>query len=262
MPELPDVEMYKKYVDERVLDQRIVGTHIFEPRLVKVPPQKLERALKNHKLEETRRHGKWLFVHADAGPWLVLHFGMTGDLKYYEDEADAPRHAIFALDFDDDAHLTYVDRRKLGAIDLTDDPAVFTAAHRLGPDALDVDRDTFDALLTGRRGGIKSALMDQSLVAGLGNVYTDEVLFHAEIHPLAPVPGLNAKQRKRLYDVMRKVLSTAIAHDAERKHMPKDYLLPHRRDGATCPRCGGTIRQISVNGRSTYYCGQHQPEPA
>lgn len=259
MPELPDVEIYMRFLNEKALHQRIVDAHVIEPRLVKVWAQKLRRALKNHRLGESRRHGKWLFVHSDEGPWLALHFGMTGDLKYYEDKQPMPRHAVMAFDFDH-VHLAYVDRRKLGSVDLIDDPEQFTSAHGLGPDALEVDWKTFKALLAPRRGGIKSAFMDQSLIAGLGNVYTDEVLFHADIHPLTPVTALDAKQRKHLYNVMRNVLLTAIACDADRARMPKNYLLAHRRGGASCPRCGAAVKQITVNGRSTYFCSQHQPE--
>jgi len=262
MPELPDVEVYKQFLDQKALRRRIVNTRVQEPDLVKSPLKKLQRGLNKRALATSCRHGKWLFAHVDDGPWLVLHFGMTGALKYYQGDDRPPRHAVLTLDFEDDGHLSYVDRRKLGALDLTDDPAEFIAHHELGPDALAIDWDTFKEVLAARRGGIKSAFMDQHVIAGLGNVYTDEVLFQADIHPLTAIAELDAKRRKRLYDVMRKVLTTAIARHAQRSRMPRDYLLPQRRDGAACPRCGGTILRISVNGRSTYYCFRHQPEPA
>lgn len=263
MPELPDVEIYKQYLDETALQRTIAAAELREPRLLgQSSARALQRALAQHRLTESRRLGKWLFAHTDAGPWLVLHFGMTGALECYEDAAREPRHLGMALHFADGGHLAYVDRRKLGTLDLADDPAAYAAAHALGPDALGSGREIFLARLAERRGGIKSALMDQSLIAGIGNVYADEILFQADVHPLTPLPALNARQRRRLYDVMQKVLRTAIARDAERTRMPRNYLLPKRRAGTPCPRCGGTIRQISVNGRSTYYCERHQAAPA
>jgi len=262
MPELPDVEVYKQYLDATALRQRIADAHVHAPKLLgATSARELKDALAHRQLVGSRRHGKWLFAQTDAEPWLVLHFGMTGALEYY-DQGPEPRHAIMTLDFENGAHLTFVDRRRLGTIDLTDDPDDFLAARGVGPDALQLDWPRFKTLLASRRGGIKSALMDQSLLAGLGNVYTDEVLFQADTHPLTPVTELDDARRKHLFDKISEVLTAAVDADAERKHMPRDYLLPHRRDGATCPRCGGTVRQISVNGRSTYYCERHQTRPA
>lgn len=262
MPELPDVEIFKRYLDAAALRQRIAAVHVQAPRLIgKVGARRLQAALKHRQLVGSRRHGKWLFAQLDAPQWLVLHFGMTGALVYHEQDSEPP-HAVMTLDFENGAHLTFTDRRRLGTLDLADDPDDFLAAHDVGPDALQLTWAQFKSLLAARRGGIKSALMDQSLLAGLGNVYTDEVLFQTDIHPLTPLPKLDDTQRRQLFDKIREVLTTAVAADAERAHMPRTYLLTQRRDGASCPRCGGSVRQISVNGRSTYFCERHQKRPA
>lgn len=139
MPELPDVEVFKHYLDVTALRQCIAEVHIHVPQLLgEVSEHKLQSTLKRRQWVGSRRHGKWLFMQLDAGPWLVLHFGMTGTLYYYEQEHE-PRHAIMALDFENGAHLTFVDRRKLGTIDLADDPDEFLAARGIGPDALQLD---------------------------------------------------------------------------------------------------------------------------
>src|SRR5262249_39796163 len=139
------------------------------------------------------------------GPALLLHFGMTGQLLCCPvDEPRAPHdRVVFVLDGDE---LRFRDQRKLQGIRLADNAGVKRILADQGPDAMSVGEEAFQGLLAGRRGGLKSALMDQSLVAGLGNLTVDEVLWHARLHPRRPVPGLGDEERRRLYTGMRDVL--------------------------------------------------------
>src|SRR3569832_1170811 len=213
MPELPDVEVYKQYLDATALRQRITDTHVHAPKLLgETSARKFKDALAHRQLVGSRRHGKWLFAQTDAEPWVVLHFGMTGALEYYE-QGPEPRHAIMTLDFENGAHLTFVDRRRLGTIDLTDDPDDFLAARGVGPDALQLDWPHFKTLLASRRGGIKTTHMDQSLLAGLGNEYTDEVLIKADTHPITPVTELVVVWRFFFFDKISEVLTAAVDAD-------------------------------------------------
>jgi formamidopyrimidine-DNA glycosylase len=147
--------------------------------------------------------------------------------------------------------------RKLGHIYLTADVKTFVSQKDLGPDVCspEFDRKTFHKLLANRHGMIKSALMDQSLMVGIGNVYSDEILFQAGVHPRQSVPNLKEETIDEIYDCLNEVLRTAIENKADPANFPDDYLTPLRgQKKADCPRCGGQIRRVEVAGRSAYYC--------
>lgn len=150
----------------------------------------------------------------------------------------------------------------LGRINLIDGPADYVAQRGLGPDALDaaLKRPQFEAALSGARGIIKSVLMDQGRIAGIGNLYSDEILYHAHVHPKTPVAAFDAAAWRRLYDATRAVLKEAIARGAEPERLPQDYLLRHRRSGDRCP-CGGEVEKTVIAGRSAYFCPHCQPAP-
>ena len=266
MPELPDVENFKRYLDATALHKRIAQITLTSEKVLHgVTRQKLAAALTGHELSRTHRHGKHLFAELDDGPWLMLHFGMTGYLAYFKRLDDDPAHDRLRLDFDNGYHLAFVNQRLFGEVGIVDDPAAFAAKEGLGPDALGLDEDGFRALLADRRGQIKSALMDQSLIAGIGNVYSDEVLFQAGIHPKTQIGDLDDAAQHRLYETMMDVLKVAIdkgaGSDELFDNLPDNWLLPRREEGATCPRCGGEIRAIKVSGRNAYLCPTCQPEP-
>ncbi len=134
----------------------------------------------------------------------------------------------------------------------------FMEEEGIGPDALALSLDDFRDLCAHRRGSIKSLLMNQKAIAGIGNVYSDEILFQAGVHPAAQVKKLTDARIKEAHRWMRKVLHTAIERKANPEKMPRTYLLPHREDGAPCPRGEGEIKTMKVNGRTCYYCPQRQ----
>ncbi len=146
-------------------------------------PQALGRALKRRQFVSTRRHGKYLFLAVDQEAWLVLHFGMTGELEYFGKHDGEPRYTQFLIDFDNGFRLAYIAPRKLGRIELTDSPENFVAGNDLGVDALDVTAKQFLTLAKTSRGGVKAWLMNQGTMAGIGNIYSDEILFQAGVHP-------------------------------------------------------------------------------
>jgi formamidopyrimidine-DNA glycosylase len=255
MPELPDVETFKRYLDATSLHQVIRSARVLREGILQdVTRQRLQRALHGRRLCGGHRHGKYLSVRLDDDARLVLHFGMTGFLRYWEDEAPPPRHARMVLRFDNGHRLAYDCRRMLGKVRLVEDFARFVAERGLGADALRVDRAAFDEGLRGRRGAIKSTLMNQSFVAGLGNVYSDEILFQARIHPRTRPVDLTAAARGEVFRDMRRVLRKAIEVQADPQRMPRSWLLPQRRPGAACPRCSGTLEHTVVGGRTAYFC--------
>lgn len=268
MPELPDVEGFKRYLDATSLHQKIESVRVTKAKVLRgISGAKLGRALSGHSLERTRRHGKHLFAALDDGRWLRLHFGMTGRLAYFKHLDDDPEHDRVRFDFANGYHLAFDDQRLFGQVGLIEDPDAFIAAQGLGPDAMDdsFDRTTFIEQMQSRKGGIKSALMDQSFLAGIGNLYADEILFQAKLHPNASVQKLDRKTLGRLYTTMRRVLRVAVERGAGSEELvdklPRSYLLPNREAGRDCPRCGGPIQRIKTAGRTTYFCPQCQKKP-
>lgn len=257
MPELPEVELYARYFAQHALRQRIAMVRVLDERILgEVRREQFVRALRGHAFTRVRRHGKHFF--ADAGSvWLHLHFGMTGDLSYYRDDAP-PRFARVIFDFDGGAHLAYDDMRLFGVVDVTGDPDAFIAEHRLGPDPLALSLGGFRKIFANRRGAVKSLLMSQEIIAGIGNLYADETLFQAAIAPRRPADRLTPAEVKTVFTTMRKILRTTIERKARGEDYPPPYLIHRRDEGARCPRCGGMIRKSVVFGRTTYACARHQ----
>ncbi len=261
MPELPDVEVFRETLERTALHQRIEHVHLEPADLLEgVTARRLEDRLRGHHLVSARRHGKYLFAELSRDGWLVMHFGMTGSLRHLADEESAPDHTRLRLELEDDSQLVYRAVRKLGRITVADDPDAFIEEQGLGPDPLDpgFDEETFLQRLEGRRGSVKSALMNQKVLAGLGNVYADEALYQTRLHPATPLPELGEVERRRLHRTLVRVLRLAIDRGARPERMPVAWLLPHREEGAACPRCHGAIRRITVAGRATYLCPAEQ----
>jgi formamidopyrimidine-DNA glycosylase len=273
MPELPDVCGFERYLQSTALGQRVTRSRLTAERLLLgVTRQRLQSRLNGARLQRTLRRGKWLLVALEDGErsrgWLGLHFGMTGELRYLEatrpQPDELPDHTRLLLSFENGYHLAYRSQRLLGYVTHANDPAAFFEQQALGPDALEsgLDAAGFAQRLRGRRAQIKTALMDQSLLAGIGNVYADEILFQTELHPATPIPELKAKQLRHLHRVSQRVLRLACRRGGAARELPRTYLLPHREEGARCPRCGGRIDKLRVAGRPTYVCETHQGREA
>jgi formamidopyrimidine-DNA glycosylase len=261
LPELPDVQVLKQYLDASSLYQQIEAVEIHSQQMLQgVDARQLEERLQSRTFTGTRRYGKYLFVELDDGAWLVLHFGMTGDLKYYKDADKEPDYDQILFHFANEYHLAYVTPRKLGEVRVVSNPDDLIEEKELGPDVLgdDFDFETFRKILEGRRGMIKSRLMDQQLMAGIGNVYSDEILFQAGTHPRTPVKNLDQDELKQVFDCLKEVLNVAIEHRAKPEEFPGGYLTQHRHTDHGCPRCGGPIQRVEVAGRGGYFCPQCQ----
>src|SRR5436309_12446527 len=227
MPELPDVETFKRYFDSTSLHQRINDVEVGNAYILKdISARELVRRLKGRRFESTRRHGKHLFVRADGDFWLRLHFDMTGSLRYFKHEEQAPTHVRVLFVFSNTYRLAFDDQRKFGQVGLLEDVDEFLRKRALGPDALDIDLAEFKEKLARHRGAVKSILMNQRLIAGIGNIYTDEILFHARIHPATQITRLGNKHINRLFAAMRHVLEKAIEYQADVDRMPQSWLLP------------------------------------
>ena len=263
MPELPDVAVFKRYFDDTALHQQIDDVDVRDAQmLANVSGPEMTSRLTGHAFTGTSRHGKYLFATLDDDDVFVLHFGMTGHLQYYKDPEEEPEYTKLVCTFGNGYHLAYANMRKLGELRLIQDVDAFVRAKELGPDALDLDFDTFRDRLSGRRGMIKTRLMDQTIIAGIGNVYSDEILFQARIHPETPTDDMDEEALRTIFDKMKSVLKTAIDHNAEPAQFPDEFIVPQRHGDGECPECGGPMERVKISGRSAYFCPRCQEKSA
>lgn len=254
MPELPEVETFRRMIAANSLHRTVHRVEVLDRRILSVSPRRLSRSLKGSEFVRTRRIGKHLFIELSSGAWLTVHFGMSGSANIYDEKEERPEYAQLLLHMADGVNLAFACPRRMEKVGLAESVDEFIERERLGPDALELELREFRALLSDRKGGIKGALTDQHLMSGIGNIYADEILFQARVHPAAQVPELDRDQVKSLFTKMRSVLRTAIDRKARSEEYPRTYLTRRRKEGERCPRCEGRIDRITVHGRSTYFC--------
>jgi formamidopyrimidine-DNA glycosylase len=273
MPELPEVETFKRYLDSTSLHQRITNVEVRDAYILKrVSARELARRLKGRRFENSHRHGKHLFVRADDDPpsprlrraslWLRLHFGMTGSLEYLNQRQEIPKTARVIFCFANNRRLAFDDQRKFGEIALIDDVDEFVETRSLGPDALEINFSQFKAIMQKHRGAVKAILLNQQLIAGIGNLYADEILFRARMHPGTEAARLRDNDLTRLFRATRYVLEKAIALKTDFNRLPKSWLLLHRGKRGRCPRCGRELKSATIGGRTSWFCGYCQRRAA
>ena len=265
MPELPDVEGFKRVLAKNALGKTIDRVVVSDARILgKLSARTFASRLRGAKLVAARRHGKHLMANVDRGGWLTLHFGMNGALQFVQNCDEEPPFTRVRLDFANDGCLAYTNKRMIGHVGLVEDVADFIADEKLGQDALErrFDFQAFKTAVIGIKRDVKSVLMDQKIIAGIGNIYSDEILFQACVNPAERLDKLAPSQLERLFVEMRKVLETAIAHGAGSEQfveqMPKGSLLPERHKGGHCPRCRSLLKVFKVGGRTAYCCPRCQ----
>jgi formamidopyrimidine-DNA glycosylase len=257
LPELPDVEGFRRYLSRHAAGHRIRRVEVPDREIVRNrTPQALGRAVRSERFAEPGRHGKWLVAPVGEVE-MLLHFGMTGGLRWASDAADRHRHdrLIFVCD---DGELRYNNMRRFGGVWLARDTAERDAiTGPLGPDAATLDRDEFQRLVSHRRGAIKAALMDQRLIAGIGNLLSDEILWRARVHPATPVAALGPARRHRLYESLHATVAESIRYG--RVPHGERWLTRVRDDrDAHCPRCGSRLRRATIAGRTSVWCPREQ----
>lgn len=264
MPELPDVEVMRRRLEETSMDRPAERVEVRDGDLVEGSgPGEFADRLRGSRFLSSRRHGKYLFAETDAGPWVLFHFGMSGFLRHFEESPGEPEYPKVLWHFREGGSLAFDCRRKLGQVRLVPDPDRFVEEKRLGPDALEgMDRNAFLGAMSGRRGMLKTALMRQEILAGVGNEMSDEILYQLRLHPRTGLPSLEEEQLAEVHGVMRATLEGAIAarEAGDAGAFPGPYLLPHREEGTSCPRCGGEVRRIEISGRGSYFCPDCQGE--
>ncbi len=269
MPELPEVETYRRYFEATSLDQTIVHLEVEDHKLLTTDYGTLTKALIGSQFTGTRRIGKNLFILTSRGQTVVMHFGMTGSLAYFRDDEDTPRFARIIFHFASGFKLGFLCPRKFERIGLAESIENYAHEKCLGTDALEVSSAALSEKLRDKKAMVKPLLLDQATVAGIGNWIVDEVVFQAGIHPETRGYQLTEADIARLHDAIRFVLLTAIEHEAVYGRFPKSFLI-HSREWddspyadsqahKNCPRCSSEIQFSRVGGRATYFCSSCQP---
>jgi formamidopyrimidine-DNA glycosylase len=258
MPELPEVERARALIEDRALGRPIVDvddtdTYVSRPHA----PGEIADALIGTTFTSAHRRGKTMWVATDRGPVLGLHLGMAGKIVIDGAEAGepkpdgpvlSPRWDRFTVRFADGGALILRDKRRLGRAIL--DPVI----DHLGPDAAEVTRRDFRERVGRGAAPLKARIMDQSVIAGIGNLLADEALWQARLSPLRPAKSLTTEELDRLRNAIRAATRSALrrggAHTGE--------LIPHRRRDGVCPRCGAGMARATVGGRTTYWCPVEQ----
>jgi formamidopyrimidine-DNA glycosylase len=266
MPELPEVETVVRGLREPLIGRTITGAMVDWPRVVAFPPaDEFEMYIVGRLIASVARRGKYVVVELDHGS-LLIHLKMSGQLRIGPGGEPPDRHTRVLFDLDDGQQLRFQDARKFGRVYLVDDPAQVTGG--LGPEPLAADftLDGFRRLLARRSGRLKPLLLNQAFLAGLGNIYADEALFAAQLHPLRQADSLLPEEQARLYESIRAVLNRAIAGrgttlddrgytDADgRVGTYQEQIAVYGRKGESCLQCGALIERIVIGGRSSHFC--------
>ncbi len=257
MPELSEVETFKKYFDKTSLNHVIKEVKIRDERILKVSKEIFAKALKNKKFQETIRHGKYLLIKIDP-QYLIMHFGMTGDLEYFENATDEPKYTKVLFQFTNGHFLSYISQRMFGHLDLTNSLEDFLDKKNLGPDAYKMSYDDYKTTLGRRSAIMKSALLNQSIFAGIGNIYSDEILFQSKLNPKRKINTLDENELKELFQNIKKVLQYGIDFKGELENYSKDLLIPHRSKDGECPTCESRIERYEISGRHGFFCPKCQ----
>ena len=259
MPELPDIEGYRRMIEQQFVGAQVRNVHVLDAGVVRnATPEALRVRLLGRTIVTAQRRGKWLLI-ATTGPTLLIHSGMTGRL-YVTDVGDARVDRYDRVVVTIDSHdLHYADLRKLRGLWLVDDEhEVAAIIGRQGPDALDLSAPAFRAALEGRRIPVKSALMNQQVISGLGNMLSDEILWRAHLNPARPVDSLGDDDVRRLHQATQRTVRAA----AEQGRIPRTRTwLSSTRNAhlAACPRCRTTLTRTSIGGRTSIWCPHCQP---
>ena len=267
MPELPEVETTVRGL-ARVLDgRRIARVELRRPDLRRAMPEDLGQRLTGSRVAGLRRRAKYGLIDTDRGDTLVFHLGMSG--RWRVNPSEVEKHDHLLIDTDDGHRVALNDPRRFGSLDLvrTDELDAWQPIAALGPEPLDIQARELRARLAGRSAPIKAMLLDQGVIAGLGNIYVCEALHRAGIHPSRAGGSVSLQRLERLALAIREVLAEAIAAggstlrdfaspDGELGYFSKTFAV-YDREGVACA-CGGTVKRIVQGGRSTFYCPRCQ----
>lgn len=257
MPELPEVETELRYFRRTALGLCVARVIISAPNIIRKPSARaFARGMKGRCFVEAHRRGKYLIVALDDGRALIMHFGMGGDLAYYKRPAERPDYTRIEFVLTNAWRLAFTCPRKICRVMLVDDPSEIPALREMGPEPLGAAfRLAFlERLIEERpRRQVKPLLMDQRMIAGVGNIYADEILFEARVRPDRLASTLTADEIRRIHRETRRVLRRSL-RTASEEEFPADFLVSRDGRGAMCRVCAGIIEKKKIGGRTAYFC--------
>lgn len=266
MPELPEVETIVRGLRLKLAEKKIRVVRVRTPGLLVTPPRAFRRSLQGAIIRDIRRKGKFILFHLTSGDALVVHLKMTGQLLLTAEDLPLDRHTHVVFELEPgNLQLRYRDVRKFGLLGMqTRNGEAWPALKALAPDPLEMTGEDFQEKLRRKKRALKPALLDQTFISGLGNIYVDESLHRAKIHPSTPAHTLDPGQARELHRLIRRILRQAIRHKGT---TVSDYRGPegivggfqrHLRvydcTGKPCRFCGTTIQKTRVGGRGTHFC--------
>jgi formamidopyrimidine-DNA glycosylase len=267
MPELPEVETVVRRLRSSVVNQKIQKVRIVTPKIVRPPAGPFIKSLQGAIIRKISRKGKFILITLDPAGTLILHLKMTGQVLLETTATPGDQHTHLILSFySSPIHMHYRDIRKFGFFDFLSGGAVGEPLYlkKIGPDPLEISPKTFFERIRHKKRSIKSVLLDQSVISGLGNIYVDESLFLSGVHPQIKASTLSPDQARTLFRIIKKILNRAIdlqgstlrnfrTPDGNSGGYQKFHQV-YRRKGQSCPRCGSSIAKMIVAGRGTHYC--------
>ena len=259
MPELPEVETFKRYLDKTSLKQLIQDIQVIDNRILDSEEICLRKSLKGKRFESSIRHGKYLLVYLKPR-YLVMHFGMSGDLEYYDTNEYTPKFSKVIFKFNNGFNLAYISIRMFGKVSLANSIEEFIENKKLGPDAYKMTFEDFQEAVQKRSAIAKIALLNQSFIAGIGNIYSDEILFRTKIHPKTNINSLSDSEVKELFVNIKEILEFGIKKRGDLSTYPNEFLIPHRKKEEKCPICNSDITRFEISGRHGFFCPSCQIE--
>ncbi len=254
MPELPEVESFRLRFEKQILHRRIRKVLILDSKVLRgFSSTDLQKELIGQSCTETYRRGKYFFAKLSNQHWLHIHLGMTGEMEPFESEEEPPKFSRVILHFKNGPSLAYVDMRKFGSFYSIDNLEVFLTEKSLGPDALSLSESQFLDRLSAKKGILKAVLLNQSVLAGLGNLYIDEICLQTMVHPGSRVEHLPLKRLKEIYRVMIEILSASIDRHTESSTYPTSSLWSWRKKGYVFPDGRGPVDTLTLSGRTTCF---------
>jgi formamidopyrimidine-DNA glycosylase len=261
MPELPEVESQLNYLRSTALGRTIRKVGVLEPRVIKnSSPSSFRRALTGRRIAGASRRGKYLIVEMGGGRILVLHFMMGGDLQYYQDPKQRPRFTRIEFTLDNGFRLAFTCPRNICKVMSVRSTTEVPGLRDMGPEPLckAFTLPIFSSIIeAGGSRAIKALLMDQRRIAGIGNIYADQILFEARTRPTRKISSLDAGEVSRIYRSIRRVLKKALP-TASDESLPRHYIYSRDFRGLGCPICGNPFEKTQVGGRTTRYCATCQ----
>ncbi len=260
MPELPEIHVFARDMRTELVGRRIGGVEVLQPKCLNLPDDQFRTGLLGAEIRDVNYHGKWLQAETTQG-WLLLNLGMGGEILLTRRDRLPEKYRLI-LDWEDGGCLA-INFWWFGYVHWVEDLDDHPMASKLGPDFMSLTLDGFQALLRGRRGGIKSFLLNQKRIAGIGNVYVQDPLFKACIHPLRRVNTLSDDEIESLWQALRETLQESIDHGGshweqnlygEHGGWDSTFLLVAYREGEPCPTCGASVEKIKTGSTHTHIC--------